>query len=228
MSSTVVLPKISIGTKNVIVNDPVWLSSLFANHMFAPVITPLKIERGGVVMYNLQVRDLNTDKVMDVIFSCPERLSHTVKLASSSEGSGDLVAEWETNDIDSKTFKDDINRCLEFWLLQIQQASSFGQVPKIRSLQAVTKLKWPWKTGSNEDYFRKFRPETHTHQFKLGVGYFNQEYDEVGVSLQLSSYPGSTLAVIEEARQRKRGKRTRTEAEIESAPAETVIPELSE
>lgn len=225
---SITLPKISIGTKNVIVNEPAWLSSLFANHMFAPVITPLKIERGGVVMYSLQVRDLNTDRTMDVVFACPERLSHTVKLASSMENNGELVAEWETNDIDSKTFKDDINRCLEYWLTQIQQASSFGNIPKIRSLQAVTKLKWPWKSGSNEDYFKKFRPETHTHQFKLGVGYYNQEYDEVGVTLQLSSYPGNTLAVIEESRQRKRAKRARAEVEAESPGVESTLPDITE
>lgn len=224
MSEITRLPKILVGTKYVTVNEPLWLASLFANHFYEPVITPLKVERGGVVMYNLQVRDMNSSKVLDVIFSCPERLSHTVKLASSQEGEDTLVAEWETNDADSKTFKDDINQCLEYWLKQIQTANSFGQAPTIRSLQQTTRLKWPWKTGSNEDYFRKFRPESHTHQFKLGVGYYNREYNECGVSLQLSSYPGKTLAVIDEMKQNRRTKRARVEASDEVQ--EEVSPQI--
>jgi hypothetical protein len=209
MSSS--FPKIVLGTKYVTVNDPIWLHTLFANHLFSPVITPMKVERGGVVMYNLQVRDLNTDKVLDVIFNCPESISHSVKLASSQGEEAGLVAEWESSDAESKAFKDDVNRCLQYWLSQIQTANSFGQVPTVRYLEH-TKLKWPWKTGSNEDYFKKFIPEQHTHQFKLGVGYFNQEYAVCGVSLQLSSYPGRTKAVIEASRvSARRGKRARTE-----------------
>jgi len=217
MSDVIRTPKILVGTKYVTVNDPLWLSTLFANHLYEPVIVPLKVERGGVVMYHLMVRDLNTGKTLDVNFSCPERLTPTVKLATSSEEDGVLVAEWETNDLDSKTFKDDVNKCLEFWLKQIQTANSFGQVPTVRLLQQSTKLKWPWKTGSNEDYFRKFRPEQHTHQFKLGVGYYNQEYNECGVSLQLSSYPGKTVSVLTEQRSQRRGKRSRTEAAIDAS-----------
>lgn len=213
------IPKIVLGTKYVTVNDPIWLSTLFANHLFAPVITPMKVERGGVVMYNLQVKDLNTDKVLDVIFNCPESISHSVKLASSQGEAGGLVAEWESSDAESKAFKDDVNRCLEHWLSQIQTANSFGQIPTIRYLEHSTKLKWPWKSGSNEDYFKKFVPEQHTHQFKLGVGYFNQEYAVCGVSLQLSSYPGRTRAVIEASRVgARRGKRARTEEKDESQP----------
>lgn len=208
---SVVIPKIVLGTKYVTVNDPIWLSTLFANHLFAPVITPLKVEKGGVVMYNLQVRDLNTDKVLDVIFNCPEEISHSVKLATGREDEPGLVAEWEAYDSESKAFKDDVNKCLEYWLSQIQTANSFGQVPTIRYLERNTKLKWPWKTGSNEEYFNKFIPEQHTHQFKLGVGYFNQEYSQCGVSLQLSSYPGRTKAVIESMRNTRRAKRPRTE-----------------
>jgi len=218
MSDSVRIPKVLLGTKYLTVNDPIWLATLFANHLYEPVITPLKIERGGVVMYSLQVRDLNTGKVLDVIFQCPEQMSHTVKLATSMEDEGLLVAEWETNDMESKTFKDDVNRCLEYWLSQIQTANSFGQVPNVRLLQAVTKLKWPWKTGSNEEYFKKFRQELHTHQFKLGVGYYNQEFNECGVSLQLSSYPGKTLAVLDGMKAARRTKRSRVEASDEDAP----------
>lgn len=216
------IPKIAVGTKYVTVNDPVWLSTLFANHLYAPVITPLKVERGGVVMYNLQVRDLNTDKVLDVIFNCPEGISHSVKLASARQDEPGLVVEWETSDVESKNFKDDINRCLEYWLSQIQTANSFGQVPSIRYLEQTTLLKWPWKTGSNEDYFKKFSPDQHTHQFKLGVGYFNQEYAQCGVSLQLSSYPGKTKAVIESMRASRRAKRPRTEEKVEGESADAV------
>jgi hypothetical protein len=210
------IPRIVIGTKYVTVNDPIWLSTLFANHLYAPVITPLKVERGGVIMYSLQVRDLNTDKIMDVIFNCPESISHTVKLASGREDEPGLVAEWETLDAESKAFKDDVNKCLEYWLGQIQTANSFGQVPTVRYLDSVTKLKWPWKSGSNEDYFKKFLPEQHTHQFKVGVGYFNQEYAQCGVSLQLSSYPGKTKAVLEMMRSNRRMKRPRVEESQEA------------
>lgn len=205
------LPKIVLGTKYLTVNDPIWLSTLFANHLYAPVITPLKVERGGVVMYSLQVRDLNTDKVMDVVFNCPETISHSVKLASSRQGEPGLVPEWETIDAESKAFKDDVNKCLEYWLIQIQTANSFGQVPAIRYLEVATKLKWPWKNSSNEDYFKTFSPDIHTHQFKLGVGYFNQEYAYCGVSLQLSCYPGKTKSVIEAMKLTRRTKRPRVE-----------------
>jgi hypothetical protein len=220
---SVTIPRIAIGTKYVTVNDPIWLSTLFANHLYAPVITPLKVERGGVIMYNLQVRDLNTDKVMDVIFNCPESITHTVKLASGREEEPGLVAEWETLDAESKAYKEDINKCLEYWLSQIQTANSFGQVPSIRYLENVTKLKWPWKSGSNEEYFKKFIPEQHTHQFKVGVGYFNQEYAQCGVSLQLSSYPGKTKGVLESMRANRRNKRARTEESQENV--ESVVVE---
>lgn len=215
------IPKIAVGTKYVTVNDPLWLSTLFANHLYIPVITPMKVERGGVIMYNLQVRDLNTDKVLDVIFNCPESITHTVKLASSRADEPGLVVEWETLDSESKTFKDDINKCLEYWLRQIQTANSFGVVPEIRYLTPVTYLKWPWKTGSNEEYFQRFVPSECTHQFKLGVGYFNQEYVQCGVSLQLSSYPGKTKAVLESMRvSNRRGKRPRTQDSTEEKSEE--------
>lgn len=222
------IPKIVIGTKYVTVNDPLWLSTLFANHLYSPVITPLKVERGGVIMYTLQVRDLNTDKVLDVIFNCPESISHTVKLASGSETEPGLVAEWETLDAESKAYKDDINKCLQYWLSQIQSANSFGQVPVIKYLEGVTKLKWPWKSGSNEEYFRKFIPEQHTHQFRLGVGYFNQEYVNCGVTLQLSSYPGKTKSVLESMRNvPRRSKRARVEEVDESKTVEVEVEESS-
>lgn len=203
-----VKPRFYLGSKAVTIYDPAWFLTCFANHIYDPIITPLKVDKEGVLLYLLQIRDNNTGKSLDVQWELPESISNSVKLQSSSNITEEesLEAVWETNDAESNAYKADVNRCLEFWLKQIQQANSFGESPEIRFLGMTTSLKWPWKNTSNESYFRQFRSSDHTHIIRLGVGYFQSENRVVGVSLQLSSYPGKSRNAVLASKSRKRKK----------------------
>lgn len=212
-------PRIYLGSKAITIYDPAWFVTCFANHIFDPIITPLKVDKEGVLMYILQVRDNNTGKALDIQWELPESISNTVKLQSSdrADSSDALDAVWETSDQESNAFKADVNRCLEFWLKQIQQANTFGEKPEIRMLGIAAPLKWPWKTGTNEDYFKKFRATDHCHVIRLGVGYYRSENSVVGAAIQLSSFPGKSIAAISEMKNRKRKK---------PEPIEEIIPDL--
>lgn len=201
-------PRYYIGSKAITIYDPSWFVTCLANHLFDPIILPLKVDKEGVLMYVLQARDNNSGKALDIQWELPESISNSIKLQAGNkqEGEDELDAVWESNDAESNVYKADVNRCLEFWLNQIQQANTFGEKPEIKFLPQICKLKWPWKSGTNEDYFKKFRASDHTHIVRLGVGYFTSEYGVVGASMQLSSYPGKSLSVLTEARSRKRKK----------------------
>jgi len=208
-------PRLFLGSKAVTIYDPAWFVTCFANHIFDPIITPLKVDKEGVLMYILQVRDNNTGKALDVQWELPETISNSVKLQPSDrdDTTDALDAVWETNDVESNAFKADVNRCLEYWLKQIQQANTFGEKPEIRLLGMTSALKWPWKTGTNEDYFKRFRVSDHTHIIRLGVGYYRSENGVVGAAIQLSSYPGKSASVVTEMKSRKR-KKVETEREV--------------
>lgn len=212
------------GPKLVTVNDPVFFNSAVEAKHFIPIVSPLKVAKDGTVMYLLQVKDVNRDMVLDVVFSLPEEISSSVKLgAPDGEGEG-LQALWDTSDMASDLYKSDVNRLLDHWLKQIQHANAFNEdeQPEVYYLPRATKLKWPWKSHSNEEYFRQFRSDQQTHQLRLGVGYFSPERGAVGVTLQLSNYPGKSKQAIIESGRRK-GKRARTEVEetSEEPPVET-------
>lgn len=199
-------PKYFAGSKNITIYDPLYFSTLFDHHIYTPSILPLKVDKCGVLMYNLMVRDSNTGKELEVQFQIPESMSQTIKLQSSDEENGQLEVVWESNDAPSNAFKADVNRCLEYWLKLIQHANSFGPEPDIRFLPAACILKWPWKSASNEEYFRKFRSESQTHILRMGVGYYASDRNSVGVSLQLGSYPGKTISAASASKTRKRKK----------------------
>lgn len=165
-------------------------------------------------MYLLQIKDVNRDLVLDLVFSLPESISSSVKLGSPDDEDAQLQAVWETGDATSDSFKADVNRLLEHWLVQIQHANTFEAEPDIYYLPRAAKLKWPWKTSTNENYFRTFKSESQIHQLRLGVGYFASDRNAVGVTMQLSNYPGKTLSALQE-NSRKRGKRPRTEISSE-------------
>lgn len=211
-------PRIYIGSKSITVYEPSWFVSCFANHIFDPIITPLKVDKEGVLFYLLQVRDNNTGKQLDVQWELSESISNSVRLQTNEESGFDAV--WESTDQESNNYKADVNRCLEFWLKQIQHANTFGEAPEIRFLGNSTKLKWPWKSASNESYFKNFRSASNTHILKLGVGYFQSATQIAGASMQLSSYPGKTIAALDEMKSSRKRKKPESETEVE-IPIET-------
>lgn len=210
MSSLIRHPKYFAGTKNINIFDPGFFATLIEANVYIPLMTPLKVDKAGVLMYLLQVKDVNRDVTLDVFFSLPEEITSSVKLASPEEEGEELQAVWETNDAASDSFKADVNRLLEFWLKQIQHANSFSGPCSVNLLARSVNLKWPWKNSTNEEYFRKFRAEHQIHKLRLGIGYYSAAANTVGVTLQLSNYPGQSLQFIRE-NTKKRGKRARSE-----------------
>lgn len=210
-------PRFYVGSKAITIYDPAWFLTCFANHIFDPVITPMKVDKEGVLLYILQIRDNNTGKNLDVQWELPESISSSVKL--QSDDNDELEAVWETNDQESNNFKADVNRCLEFWLKQIQQANTFGETPEIRFLGMTTVLKWPWKTSSNESYFKKFKSTDNTHVIRLGVGYIQSEYQIIGASMQLSSYTGNTVAAVQAKSASRKRKKAETSDGVEDESA---------
>jgi hypothetical protein len=215
-------PKFYAGTKYINIFDPEFFISLLEAKVYVPVIAPLKVNKDGVLMYLLQVKDVNRDLTLEVLFSLPEEISASVKLGSPEEEGGDLQAVWETNDSASDSFKAGVNRLLEFWLKQIQHANSFSIEPSINMLPRSCNLKWPWKNSTNEDYFKKFRSDLQIHKLRLGVGFYSADRNSVGVTLQLSNYPGQSLQFIQE-NSKRRGKRARTEPAESSDQSEAMI-----
>lgn len=214
------LPKYSAGTKNVTIRDPVFFRGLLDN-LYSPHIKPLKIAKDDVVMYTLQVRDNSNGRILDVALELPQSMTNTIKLTTSENGEAGLIPTWETNDSTSDQFKQDFNTLLHYWLAKIQVACPFHEngVPTIFNLQTQCELKWPWKNTSSSDYFSKFKPESNVHVLRLGVAYYNPEKNFIGVTLQLSSYPGKTLSAVNTARQTR--KRARNEPEIKEHVEET-------
>lgn len=213
------------GPKLVTINDPIFFNSAIEAKHFIPLVSPLKVAKDGTVMYLLQLKDVNRDIILDVVFSLPEEISSSVKLGAPDSEEEGLQALWDTSDAASDSYKADVNRLLDHWLKQIQHANAFteDEQPEIYYLARATKLKWPWKSHSNEEYFRQFRGDQQTHQLRLGVGYYSPERASVGVTLQLSNYPGKSKAAILESG-RRRPKRTRVESEKETV--EEVEPEI--
>lgn len=209
------------GPKLVTISDPVFFKTLVEAKHFIPLISPLKVTKDGTVMYLLQVKDANRDLTLDVVFSLPEEISSSVKLGSSEGEEEGLQALWDTSDAASDAYKSDVNRLLDHWLKQIQHANQFNEEirPEILYLTRAAKLKWPWKSQSNEEYFRQFRSDLQTHQLRLGVGYYSPQRGTVGVTLQLSNYPGkSEKAILESGR--RRSKRSRSEMKDEEEQKE--------
>jgi hypothetical protein len=219
-------PKFYAGSKHITIYDPLFFCGLMEAKVYVPIIVPLKVNKDGVLMYLLQVKDVNRDLSLGICFSLPEEISSSVKLASPEEGEQSLQAVWETTDAAGDAFKADVNRLLEYWLKQIQQANSFGVNPDIYYLPRTVNLKWPWKNGTNEKYFREFRSDLQVHQLRLGVGYYATDRNSIGVTLQLSNYPGKSLLAINSV-PKKRGKRTRSEAAEDDDEERTVVDEIS-
>lgn len=219
------MQKYYAGTKSVTIYDPVFFINLIESGAYTPIVTTLKVAKDGAVMYTLQLKDNNKDIDLDVSIGLPEEMSSTIKLSTPQEISDvepDLEAVWETNDSTSEIFKRDVNRLLDFWLVKIQTACTFGAEPPTIYYPAQScSLKWPWKTCSNRDYFSKFRRDLSTHVIRFGVGYYSTAKNYVGVTLQLSNYPGKTLHAVELAKlsSRKR-KKTEEEDEVKSEPTE--------
>jgi hypothetical protein len=225
--------KVSVGPKTLTVYDPSWLVFLFGNHLYQPVTSPMKIDREGVVFYKLQVKDMNTNKILDVHFVLPEELSSTVYLITPDyKGKNEMEAVWDTVSDSAVAYKDAVNQALDYWLKQIQTANTFDKTPEIGLLPPCSNLKWPWKNHSNEEYFRDFNPTFQLHKFNLGIGYYNQEKNFCGVSLQLSLYSGKTGAAIEAEKVSKKRRRIQREeptgeGELTTTSTEEVSPAVT-
>lgn len=221
--------KIIIGSKNLIVKDPAWLSRLFASGMMLPLVEHFKVEKENLVMFLLKVHDINTNKKFEVIFEIPTEESETVYLGDGknfTSQADEKVAIWDTITLGGQ-FKEGVNECLRYWLdIMVSSCRLGGDEISINDLTSRTYLKWPWKKGTNEEYFESFDSLRAVHQIRLGVGYFNQTTRTVGVTLQLSQYPGKTKLAVSEEQDLKRRKRARTETQdaIEAEVSEEQSP----
>lgn len=216
----VTIPKYYAGTKAVTIYDPSFFKGLIDSGLYTAIITPLKIAKDGAVMYTLSLRDNNKNILLDVQIGLPEEMTNTVKLSASNETNQGLIPVWETNDSTSEIFKRDVGRLLESWLLKIQTANTLSEeVPIIYLPQSSTELKWPWKVDTTL-YFENFDRLRNTHVLRIGVGYYSAEKNYVGVTLQLSNYPGKTILAISDAR--KSSNKKRKKAEVDNVTDENV------
>jgi hypothetical protein len=232
MEAPLVIPKYINGKKIVVVNDVGYMNVLLSNGIFIAKTAPLKIEKtkekSGIVLYQLTLFEVNTGTEKDVIIVIPQQFSGSIRLAQSTyeEAEGPVVV-WEASTPEEITFKDEINTFLSFWMRPIQTNNSFGSIPEIKTLGASTLLKWPWKEGTNLEYFNIFSPQEHLHQIRLGAGYFSLERNLVGSSLQLCSHTGKTVSAILSARESKKRKRVKavedqTEQQTEEGKGEEI------
>lgn len=208
--------KIVIGSKNLTVKDPTWLSRCFASGMMVPTVEHFKVEKENMVMFLLKVHDVNTNKKFEVIFELPEAESETVYLGDGKNyttQADEKVAIWETTTLGEET-KAGVNECLRYWLdIMVASCRLGGDEIVINDLTNRTYLKWPWKKETHEEYFQGFDSRRSVHQLRLGVGYFNQADRKVGVTLQLSQFSGKTKFAVQEEHDLKRRKRARTETQ---------------
>lgn len=218
METSLILPKYVNGKKIVVVNDVGYMNVLLSNGIFLAKTSPLKIEKtkekSGIILYQLTLFEVNTQTEKDVIIVIPPQFSDSIRLAQSTyEDSEGPVVVWETSHPDEMQFKEELNTFLSFWMKPIQQNNSFSSVPEIKPISASTLLKWPWKDGTNHEYFSSFDKEKQLHQIRLGAGYFSLERNLVGSSLQLCSHTAKTQAAVAAEREQRKRKRSRVAEE---------------
>lgn len=231
-------PKFTSSKSGIFVNDPEFLSRLIEGKVYIPKITPLKIEktqeRGGVVMYQLTLEEVNTGLEKEVHFMLPEAFSDSVSLSPleyDEEPSCDFPEgkakprffTWRTSSPEEQAYKEMLNRCLLRWAQAIQANNNYGEPPTIHLLEDATTLKWPWHSMSHEQYDLVFDKELHRHQIGVGAGWYSLERNVVGISLRIGSNYGRTLKGQEQENLKKKRKRSKESAPDESASEESKI-----
>jgi hypothetical protein len=217
------VPKFTSSKSGIYVNDPEFLCRLIDGEVYLPKITPLKIEktqeRGGVIMYQLSLEEVNTGLEKEVHFVLPEAFSDSIVLdPPDEETSTELIRHndeskrlftWTTSSPEEAAYKELLNNCLMRWGRAIQANNNYGELPSIQLLVDKTKLKWPWRTMTHQEYADSFIKEFHRHQIGVGPGFYSLERNIVGISLRIGSNFGRTLKGQEEEllkKKRKRGK----------------------
>lgn len=207
MTTSLPLEKYTVGNKLITIRDPNFFISQINSGAFVPLIKTLKVAKEDVVMYTLNIKNVNADTILDVAFELPESMSNTIVFSASETVQDGIVPVWETNDSISEIFKRDINRILEFFLNKVKAVSTFDEEPTIYYPGSRYELKWPWKNNIN-DYESRFDPAKNVHVIRFGVAYFNPTKKIIGATLQLGGFPGRTLGAINAAKLSKKRART--------------------
>lgn len=221
------LPKYTAGSKIVTIREPGWFLSNMTK-LYIPHITALKVTKSHILMYTIQLQDTSNGRILDIAFEIPQHITNSVKLAHSGVEEETLAPIWETNDPISNQFREDLNTLLHHWLSKVQTACSLQESPpSIYFPSARFELKWPWKNLQSDDYFSNFKPDSQLHVFKIGVAYYQPEKNYIGVTLQLSAYPGRTLSAINKQNaaakeERRANKRPRQSEESKSTDSKQV------
>lgn len=94
---------------------------------------------------------------------------------------------------DCQVFANELFELLRCWFPIMCQKTDGGADCTFRefSSSAVT-MKWPWKKVSVGEYFASYDPTLHIHKLCLGVGYHSSKSNVIGISIQLSNFPGLT------------------------------------
>lgn len=127
-------------------------------------------------------------KTFDIQFLLPESFADAV---SCDEELG--VAQLDLSRPDCQAYVRELNELLMCWYPIMHQKSDGDAKCSFHNLSTTSlMMKWPWKKVSVSEYFATYDPALQIHKLNLGVGYHSTKTSSIGISIQLSNFPGLT------------------------------------
>ena len=204
---------IDYGKKHILVRSPGALKRLIdARVKWVPIAEYKSRVRNSedkndiVTYFEIKLKDENyrpaagePPKTYDIQFLLPESFASAMSCDSELG-----IAELEIIRPDCQAYVTELNDLLMCWFPIMQQKSDADGKCDFRCISNTTlALKWPWKKISLSEYFATYDPSTQIHKLNLGVGYHSTKSNTIGISVQLSNFPGLTRRGVLVARKRE-------------------------
>lgn len=161
-------------------------------------------------------------KLLDVQITIPEQFTPYLSLV---DGQFKLDPR---KDLACQQYIEHLNELINCWFPIISQKRDNALSPvSFRYLQQPAIFKWPWKKETAEEYIDRFSTHLNTHVLMLGVGWHNGKNSEIGLSMNLSQYPGLSYAgVLEKMNSQKKRKIVSLDENGEEISSEAVDSEV--
>lgn len=207
---------ITFGKKHILVRDPQALTEILkSGAQYVPVANYNARSRDEedssnvVTFFKIFVMDKffipsgqEKPKLLDVQISVPEQFTPYVTLVDG------VFKIDPKKDRACQQYLEHLNELIACWFPVLSQKRDNPLSPvTFRHLPAQVNLKWPWRKESASDYLDRFSVVNNTHVIMLGIGYHNAKSSEIGITLNLSQYPGLTYAgVVQKMNSQKKRK----------------------
>lgn len=229
---------VTFGKKHIVVRDPIAMTDILkSSTQYAPVGNYSARSRDEedpsnvVTFFKIFVLDKffvpgpdEKPKLLDVQVCIPEQFTNFITLSNG------VFTLDPKKDRACQQYIQHLNDMVGCWFPVLSQKRDNSLAPvTFRHLNGPVVLKWPWKKESAEEYADRFSVVINTHVIMLGVGYHNAKSSEIGISLNLSQYPGLTYeGVIQKMNSQKKRRITRLAEDGTELGDESVEPDLDQ